>query len=271
MIKTNTPWVKLFKHQIVTDINKLLCLGSQFALDIAKKTKNTFWVDVLNAWDILYNEQRIHTKEQLISTPLWYNAKLSTEVLYFPKWFKRGIITISDILDTEGTFLTIEKLKETYSLDKINQLNYIRVKVLVTKYIKKYHESELLQITKPVMPINMYLINISKKGARGYYKILEQKKFNDHKMKIKWNLDFGTTIGKETWKRTFNILHYTISNNDLKWFQMKILYRIIGTRYHLKKLGIYDEAISINDATLTKKTYFICLFNAQKLKYFGTL
>ena len=112
MTKINRPWVKLFKHQIIADINKLVCLGSQFALDIAKKASNTFWVDVLKAWDILYNEQCIQNDDQLISTPLWYNAKLSTEILYFPKWFKRGIITISDILDTRGTVLTVEKLKE---------------------------------------------------------------------------------------------------------------------------------------------------------------
>ena len=30
LIKKNTPWVKLFRHQISSDINKLLYVGSQF-------------------------------------------------------------------------------------------------------------------------------------------------------------------------------------------------------------------------------------------------
>ena len=163
--------------------------------------------------------------------------------MYFPKWYKKGIITISDILDSEGTFLTLEELREIYSLDHINPLNYIRVKTIVTKYMTNHNREEQFHMIKPIMPINIHLINICKKGTSGYYKILEQNKCNDHKMKNKWDLDFGTKLGKETWKRTFKIVHNIISNNELKWFQMKILYRILGTRQHLVKLGIYEDGI----------------------------
>ena len=66
-------------------------------------------------------------------------------------------------------------------------------------------------------------------------------------MTIKWKtngrLEFDTSMGKETRKRTFQIVHNITSNNKLKWFQMKILYRILGTRQHLAKLGINDDGI----------------------------
>ena len=148
-----------------------------------------------------------------------------------------------DVFNTQGSLFTPEELKRIYSLDHINPLNYITVKTVLTKYLKKNLGEKQLQIIRPVMPNNMHLVNRSKKGANGYYKILEQNKCNDHKMKNKWELEFGTSMGKETWKRTFQIVHNTTSNNELKWFQMKILYRILGTRQHLAKLGIYDEGI----------------------------
>ena len=47
------------------------------------------------------------------------------------------------------------------------------------------------------MPMNMCIINTSKKGARSYYRILEQNKYNDHKMKVKWNQDFGISLDKK--------------------------------------------------------------------------
>ena len=142
-----------------------------------------------------------------------------------------------------GSFFTIEKIKKVYSLDSINHLNYIRAKTVVNKYIHKYDQMKHSKIIRPVMPMNMCIINTSKKGAKSYYRILEQNKYNDHKIKVKWNQDFGINIDKKTWNVTFKIAFNTISNNILTWFQVKILYRILGTRKYLTKLGIYNEDI----------------------------
>ena len=53
----------------------------------------------------------------------------------------------------------------------------------------------------------------------------------------------GISIDKKTWNVTFKIAFNTISNNVLTWFQIKILYRILGTRKYLTKLGIYNEGV----------------------------
>ena len=197
LIKKNAPWVKLFRHQIISDINKLLYVGSQLGLEINKKITNNFWIDVFKAWDTLCNEQTTHSYEELLSAPLWYNTKLSIETMYFPNWYRKGIILISDVLDVDGSFFTIEKIKKVYSLDSINPLNYIRAKTVVNKYIHKYDQMKHSKIIRPVMPMNMCIINTSKKGAKSYYRILEQNKYNDHKMKVKWNQDFGINIDKK--------------------------------------------------------------------------
>ena len=147
--------------------------------------------------------------------------------MYFPNWYRKGIILIADVLDIDGSFFTIEKIKKVYSLDNINPLNYIRDKTVVNKYIYKYDQTKHSKIIRPVMPMNMCIINTSKKGARSYYRILEQNKYNDHKMKVKWNQDFGISLDKKTWNVTFKIAFNTISNNVLTWFQIKILYRIL--------------------------------------------
>ena len=50
------------------------------------------------------NGSPVLTNEHILSAPLWYNVQLSTEVMYFPKWFKKGIMMVSDVLDPVGTF-----------------------------------------------------------------------------------------------------------------------------------------------------------------------
>ena len=47
-------------------------------------------------------------------------------------------------------------------------------------------------------------------------------------------------------------LSNTISNNVLTWFQIKSLYRILGTRKYLTKLGIYMKA-SVKGVKLKRK------------------
>ena len=44
------------------------------------------------------------------------------------------------------------------------------------------------------------------------------------------------------WKRIFQICHWSIRDNTYKWFQLRILYRILGTRSYLSKVNISEDA-----------------------------
>ena len=45
-------------------------------------------------------------------------------------------------------------------------------------------------------------------------------------------------ITKEIWTLIYRICFYSINDNQMIWFQYRILYKILGTRYYLKKLKI---------------------------------
>ena len=47
------------------------------------------------------------------------------------------------------------------------------------------------------------------------------------------------------WKRIFQICHMSIEDNSYKWFQLRILYRILGTRSYLLKVQHGDDDICI--------------------------
>ena len=217
-------------------------MGSLFPLQVSKKIDNKFWIDVFDAWHILFNEQTITNNNQLLSEPLWFNPRLSKETLYFPKWYRKGIVTIADVLDNSGNFLSVEKVKELYSLETINPLNYIRIKTIVSKYIKTMEiKTEISKTIGPLMPTNLLILNKCSKGAHGYYTILRQKHNNVHKMKTKWENDLNISISKETWNNIFDICFRSVTNNNLVWFQLKILYRILGTNSYLSRLVIKED------------------------------
>ena len=60
-------------------------------------------------------------------------------------------------------------------------------------------------------------------------------------MKLRWNEEFQTQIDNNTWKTLFSICFKTVANNNLIWFQLKLIYRILGTNNHLFKLGIKNN------------------------------
>ena len=44
------------------------------------------------------------------------------------------------------------------------------------------------------------------------------------------------------WKHIFQICHWSLRDNTYKWFQLRILYRILGTRSYLSKVNISEDA-----------------------------
>ena len=57
-------------------------------------------------------------------------------------------------------------------------------------------------------------------------------------MKEKWQSDLNIVIDDLMWKNIFKSCFRSVCNNTLIWFQIKLLYRILGTKSYLHKLQI---------------------------------
>ena len=55
-------------------------------------------------------------------------------------------------------------------------------------------------------------------------------------MKQKWSRDLNKHINEKECDLIFTICFEIVHNNNLKWFQLKILYRILGTNEYLHKI-----------------------------------
>ena len=52
------------------------------------------------------------------------------------KWHKNGTDVAGDVVTKNGTVMSVEELQKLYQID-INMFDYIRVKGLLNKFIKK--------------------------------------------------------------------------------------------------------------------------------------
>ena len=69
--------------------------------------------------------------------------------LNLPNWGKHGITLVGDLIDSNGIFISQKDLEKCTHL-KTNFLEYLRVKMCVELYLKKYRQDSPLFFTNPV-------------------------------------------------------------------------------------------------------------------------
>ena len=237
----NTPWLQLFQDTISSDLKRLFSLGPKYLELIIKKITNKFWVDVFNSWISICENQNEQFYFDLLASPLWFNERISKEIMFMPTWYRNGIEIVADVMNKFGNMLELDQLKHMYVIGHIDPLNYLTVKQNVNIFLYKVQTNDTTSIQRPVIPFYIKLALKATKGARVFYRTFNNNNSNDHSMKIKWNCEMNVDIDKETWCNIFNICHKAVNSTNLVWFQMKILYRILGTKSHLHKLGIKDN------------------------------
>ena len=158
----------MFQLTINSEIEKICSFGPEYILSLKQKTDNKFWLHTLDAWYHVLSAQLILTYEHLHRTPLWYNSKISDEVLYLPSWYAKAITIISDLLDETGSFMSHEQLQIKHNFDNMDFLSYLRVKQNILKFLKDCKIDKTETIARPFIPYHITVLLKSKKGARDF-------------------------------------------------------------------------------------------------------
>ena len=103
----DAPWAKLISSLIFAE--KFYLLGPLWPSFTASNISNNFWKKVLMAWGTLLHK-RGPAEFELVSCPIWYNSRISTEPLFYPLWYKVGILTPLDLLENDGTLKTLDEI-----------------------------------------------------------------------------------------------------------------------------------------------------------------
>ena len=158
----HAPWAKLARTWI-GPYDKVILLGSSYSKTIARKMDNKFWKEILDGWSTLVEGLSNHRKD--LSLPIWYNTELSSHFLYCPKWYKAGMISIADLLTSNGDILTETDLNTIYNV-KTNFLEYHRV----IKYIKAFcNNVNDRNHMKPIYHSQTQILLRSQKGSKDFY------------------------------------------------------------------------------------------------------
>ena len=235
LIQENSQWKNLVNGTLF-NIKKFLEMGTLWHQNLKPKISNPFWHDIFSSWIEFQHKYKATSKESAACTPLWNNPKISTTAIFNSNLYKNGCTYIADLCDTKYQIYDIPTIRRTYKTTP-NFLEYLRMTKGLNNYLITLPENN--RNIKPIQPLFTSLMNKYKKGSRIFYNTLIKK---DHleapNFKFKWSSQLSKSFTDSDWKKFFNICHYTIHDNDLKWFQYKIIHKILGTNSLLFKISI---------------------------------
>ena len=203
---------------------------------ICQAAFNPFWKNVVESYKEYYDKVPLSESWELLAEPIFYNNKfkINGNVFHFKSWTDKYVFLVKDLLNSDGEFLSFEQFKQQYDV-QTHFLDYYSCVSSIRKYLKTTNitiqDTTSFQSTKA-----RKLMISSPKGCKIFYDTFIQKMDNPNPCK-KWVNLLSEEIN---WDKVFEFTR-KIKEIKLRWFQMRITYRIIVTNSVLKEMGIVES------------------------------
>ena len=235
-------WVTLLEVQW-SDYYKFVNFGEDYIKRNLHKL-NPFWKDVFRAFSSLSSNINVVTVEQFLNQPVWFNKciKIAGKSIFNISMFNSGVRTINDLIDDEGQFLTFEQ----YGANSNVNVNFIVYRGIIAA-IGQYKREKLQflpdiqhKLQAPNIPEIIRIITKDKKGCRNIYKHISWN--NEVPTSIaKWENEFRHTFEQSQWNKIFKLPFTLTTSTTSRWFQIRLLHRILGTNTFLSKIGVRQD------------------------------
>ena len=203
---------------------------------LEKKNVNPFWNDVFKAYSKLSSIYIPKTSEELLAEPLFLNKhfKIAKKTFLFPEWLTYEIATVGALVNRDGSFKSIDEFTREYNFNP-KYLDYYGCISTIKEYAKK--QSIEIKTNKAFCEskVNIVLTG-ALRGAKPIYNAILGEKDQSNVCK-KWEEILDKDID---WNKIFIAVN-RIEESKLKWFQLRICYRILVTNSILTHMNIVDS------------------------------
>jgi hypothetical protein len=237
-------WNSLFE-KLFFDIDSFVKFGPLFLKKYLSKNLNPFWHDVFLSWITFNKKIKPNNKKDILTSPLWFNSKISDSDYFIDPLYKLGATYIEDLLTPEGKVMNFEEVKTAYKINNLNFLAFFKLRKLLNKYLNNYTTLLLSPdhiIPRPFIPHEIQQIYTENKQTKYLYNLYlyDVNTRIDTDLIQKWNHLLNINLNNENWQIIFRICFFLVKDNSLIWFQYKIINHILGVRDYLYKIKIHQ-------------------------------
>ena len=237
-------WLRriMFSDSIIKQI--LLCscpevinlemYGCEYVNVLLMRCPNPFWIDVFKHYKFFCTKCIPRNVLEFFGENIHYNINITRDkkTVHLKEWIENGIISVGHLVNDSGNFLSFDDFKQKFPDVNTNFLIYQGVIEAIKRYKQKtgfdfnieYSYSEGSKAWSYLKCGNTKL----------FYSLLANKEVQPPCIK-KWEESY--IDNSFNWKKLF-LLPFTITlDNQLRWFQLRVLHRRIPTKrflYHCK-------------------------------------
>ena len=206
---------------------------------------NPFWKDVFQALHHLFtsfkNVQSL-TFHDFLNEPIWYNdgILINRKPIFYRRLYSAGVHIVNDLLDEDGKFLSFDEFSRRIP-GTLNFIEYNGLLISIRQFkLHRYPNVPALErrLSAPTIPYVLTVIMKSKRGCRDIYEKIIQNNVmpTSHR---KWENQFGP-IQSYKWKQIYQLPFKCTMSTNTRWFQYRLVHRILATNTFLQKIGIVN-------------------------------
>ena len=231
--------LKDFTHDIYPILDKVISFGGEYANLVMQRTQNAFWKDVMKHYKKIYVKTTVTSIDEFMSECIHYNINITRDkkVIYVKEWCDEGVIKIGQLVNADGNFMTFDEFRLEYP--NVERTNFLIFEGII-KGIKQYLRKCDLQLSPAFKIGDPKLWTCLRRGN----KFIQQMWIRCDIAPVavdKWNKQFINL----NWKLIFTRCFQISVDTRLKWFQARILHRLIPTEKFLHACKIADSPLCV--------------------------
>ena len=166
---------------------------------------------------------------------LWNNRRttIGRNSVFWKQWFDQGVTFISDLMNSNGKFLTFEEFQNKFEI-KANYLHYFQLIAAIPPDLKRKAFGstvpDLLRATSEYCQIEDRTIVLTKFRCKNYYSLFIEKLVSEPSAVRAWKKSFSEL---PDWGDCFVNTYKSSKDNKLRQFTFKVVHRIITTKKEL--------------------------------------
>lgn len=237
-------------------LNDIECFGYEYLSKICNDIQNKYWCDVFKHVKKIVIKRTPENFFEFVNEPIFYNVNIlvNDQTVVLKRWINNNIFKIYHIIKDDGSFLNLNEFQNRYPMIRTNFIEYFGVTNAIQSYMRKLGV-RCETVNEFGESVGWQLL----RGGKAVIKEVIKNKPTTHTSCIKWNNHYLNL----NWPKIYQVCHKTTTDTKLRWFQLRLLYRILPTNRFLNVRGIIDNEnckLCRNNVETIEHMFYDCPF-----------
>jgi hypothetical protein len=236
-LRADSDW-RTITINMYPELANLHKYGMEYANVLMRQYSNLFWKDVFRHYKKLYTKSVASSLDEFLAECIHYNINILRDrrIVFVKEWMDAGIIYIIHLINDNGTLMSFQDFQARYP--NIMRTNFLMYEGIITA-IRAYQHKLLIDFSRIYKNMDPKVWTIIMKGNK---QIQSQLLKSDSVPTAigKWNGKYDYNF---FWDKIFKLPFNTTIDVQLRWFQLRVLNRILPTEKYLHTCKIVDSPL----------------------------